>query len=152
MIDGLYSKIKDLDIRVYTLCSGKTIIGQLVHEYEDGIQLNCPLEIRKALVKTGEYIEVMIPLVSGNDNQNCIVYDRSIETESDTNDAVKRKYTEALISNRLMQLMLNFSKDDESKIQESEDLSYPIPEIDPPDLYQSDESLWNTILDRWKNV
>lgn len=152
MIDGLYSKVKDLDIRVYTLTSGKVLIGEVVHAYEDGVQLNCPLEIRKALVKSGSYAEIMIPLVAGNDTENCIVYDRSIETESDTTDAVKRKYTEALIYQRLLQLMSNSSETDENEIEESEDLDYSIPEIDPPDSSQSDEELWNIFLDRWKNV
>ena len=152
MIDGLYSKVKDLDIRVYTLTSGKVLIGEVVHTYEDGVQLNCPLEIRKALAKSGSYAEIMIPLVAGNDTENCIVYDRSIETESDTTDAVKRKYTEALIYQRLLQLMSNSSETDENEIEESEDLDYSIPEIDPPDSSQSDEELWNIFLDRWKNV
>ena len=153
MIEGLYSKVKDLDIRVYTLTSGKVVIGEVVHAYEDGVQLNCPLEIRKALVKSGVYTEIMMPLVAGNDTENCIVYDRSIETESDTTDAVKRKYTEALIYQRLVQLMSKSSdEEDENKINESEDLEYPIPEIDPQDSSQSDEDLWNIFLDRWKNV
>lgn len=153
MIEGLYSKVKDLDIRVYTLTSGKVVIGEVVHAYEDGVQLNCPLEIRKALVKSGVYIEIMMPLVAGNDTENCIVYDRSIETESDTTDAVKRKYTEALIYQRLVQLMSkSSSEEDENEIDESEDLEYPIPEIDPQDSSQSDENLWNIFLDRWKNV
>jgi hypothetical protein len=152
MIDGLYSKVKDLDIRVYTLTSGKVLIGEVVHAYEDGVQLNCPLEIRKAPVKSGTYAEIMLPLVAGNDTENCIVYDRSIETESDTTDAVKRKYTEALIYQRLLQLMSNSSETDENEIEESEDLDYSIPEIDPPDSSQSDEELWNIFLDRWKNV
>jgi hypothetical protein len=153
MIEGLYSKVKDLDIRVYTLTSGKVVIGEVVHAYEDGVQLNCPLEIRKALVKSGVYTEIMMPLVAGNDTENCIVYDRSIETESDTTDAVKRKYTEALIYQRLVQLMSkSSSEEDENEINESEDLEYPIPEIDPQDSSQSDEDLWNIFLDRWKNV
>jgi hypothetical protein len=152
MIEGLYSKVKDLDIRVYTLTSGKVVIGEVVHAYEDGVQLNCPLEIRKALVKSGTYAEIMLPLVAGNDTENCIVYDRSIETESDTTDAVKRKYTEALIYQRLLQLMSKPSETDENEIDESEDLEYPIPEIDPPEESQSDEDLWNIFLDRWKNV
>lgn len=152
MIDSLYSKIKDLDIRVYTLSSGKVLIGEVVHAYEDGVQLNCPLEIRKALVKSGTYSEIMLPLVAGNDTENCIVYDRSIETESDTTDAVKRKYTEALIYQRLLQLMSKPSEIDENEIDESEDLEYPIPEIDLPEESQSDEELWNIFLDRWKNV
>lgn len=152
MIEGLYSKVKDLDIRVYTLTSGKVVIGEVVHAYEDGVQLNCPLEIRKALVKSGTYAEIMLPLVAGNDTENCIVYDRSIEIESDTTDAVKRKYTEALIYQRLLQLMSKSSEADENEIDESEDLEYPIPEIDPPEESQSDEELWNIFLDRWKNV
>ena len=153
MIEGLYSKVKDLDIRVYTLTSGKVVIGEVVHAYEDGVQLNCPLEIRKALVKSGTYAEIMLPLVAGNDTENCIVYDRSIETESDTTDAVKRKYTEALIYQRLVQLMSKpSSEEDENEIDESEDLEYSIPEIDPQDSSQSDEDLWNIFLDRWKNV
>lgn len=152
MIEGLYSKVKDLDIRVYTLTSGKVLIGEVVHAYEDGVQLNCPLEIRKAIVKSGTYAEIMLPLVAGNDTENCIVYDRSIETESDTTDAVKRKYTEALIYQRLLQLMSKPSETDENEIDESEDLEYPIPEIDPPEESQSDEELWNIFLDRWKNV
>jgi hypothetical protein len=153
MIDGLYTKVKDLDIRVFTLSSGKVVIGEVVHAYEDGVQLNCPLEIRKALVKSGTYAEIMLPLVAGNDTENCIVYDRSIETESDTSDEVKRKYTEALIYQRLLQLMANSSKEtDENELDESEDLNYPIPEIDPPEESQSDEELWNIFLDRWKNV
>ena len=153
MIEGLYSKVKDLDIRVYTLTSGKVVIGEVVHAYEDGVQLNCPLEIRKALVKSGVYTEIMMPLVAGNDTENCIVYDRSIETESDTTDAVKRKYTEALIYQRLVQLMSKASsEEDENEIDESEDLEYPILEIDPQDSSQSDEDLWNIFLDRWKNV
>lgn len=152
MIDGLYSKVKDLDIRVYTLTSGKVLIGEVVHAYEDGIQLNCPLEIKRVLVKSGVYTEVMMPLVSGNDTENCIVYDRSIETESDTTDTIKRKYTEALIYQRLVQLMSNSSKTDENDLDESEDLEYPIPEIDLSDKSQSDEDLWNIFLDRWKNV
>jgi hypothetical protein len=153
MIDGLYSKVKDLDIRVFTLSSGKVLIGEVVHAYEDGVQLNCPLEIRKALVKSGTYAEIMLPLVAGNDTENCIVYDRSIETESDTSDEVKRKYTEALIYQRLLHLMSNSSKEtDENELDESEDLNYPIPEIDPPEESQSDEELWNIFLDRWKNV
>ena len=153
MIDGLYTKVKDLDIRVFTLSSGKVVIGEVVHAYEDGVQLNCPLEIRKALVKSGTYAEIMLPLVAGNDTENCIVYDRSIETESDTSDEVKRKYTEALIYQRLLQLMANSSKEtDENELDESEDLNYPIPEIDPPEESQSDEEIWNIFLDRWKNV
>jgi hypothetical protein len=152
MIDGLYSKVKDLDIRVFTLSSGKVLIGEVVHAYEDGVQLNCPLEIRKALVKSGTYAEIMLPLVAGNDSENCIVYDRSIETESDTSDEVKRKYTEALIYQRLLQLMAKPSETDENEMDESEDLNYPIPEIDPPEESQSDEELWNIFLDRWKNV
>lgn len=156
MIDGLYSKVKDLDIRVFTLASGKVLIGEVVHAYEDGVQLNCPLEIRKTLVKSGSYAEIMIPLVAGNDTENCIVYDRSIETESDTTDAVKRKYTEALIYQRLIQIMTDSSKEEdfkeENEIEESEDLDYSIPEIDPPDSSHSDEELWNIFLDRWKNV
>jgi hypothetical protein len=152
MIDGLYSKVKDLDIRVFTLSSGKVLIGEVVHAYEDGVQLNCPLEIRKALVKSGTYAEIMLPLVAGNDTENCIVYDRSIETESDTSDEVKRKYTEALIYQRLLQLMAKPSETDENEMDESEDLNYPIPEIDPPEESQSDEELWNIFLDRWKNV
>lgn len=152
MIEGLYSKVKDLDIRVYTLTSGKVVIGEVVHAYEDGVQLNCPLEIRKALVKSGTYAEIMLPLVAGNDTENCIVYDRSIETESDTTDVVKRKYTEALIYQRLLQLLSKPSEADENEIEESEDLEYPIPEIDPPEESQSDEDLWNIFLDRWKNV
>jgi hypothetical protein len=152
MIEGLYSKVKDLDIRVYTLTSGKVVIGEVVHAYEDGVQLNYPLEIRKALVKSGVYTQVMLPLVAGNDSENCIVYDRSIETESDTSDEVKRKYTEALIYQRLLQLMAKPSETDENEMDESEDLNYPIPEIDPPEESQSDEDLWNIFLDRWKNV
>jgi hypothetical protein len=153
MIDGLYSKVKDLDIRVFTLSSGKVLIGEVVHAYEDGIQLNYPLEIRKALVKSGVYTQVMLPLVAGNDSENCIVYDRSIETESDTSDEVKRKYTEALIYQRLLHLMSNSSKETyENELDESEDLNYPIPEIDPPEESQSDEEIWNIFLDRWKNV
>jgi hypothetical protein len=152
MIDGLYSKVKDLDIRVFTLSSGKVLIGEVVHAYEDGVQLNCPLEIRKALVKSGTYAEIMLPLVAGNDTENCIVYDRSIETESDTSDEVKRKYTEALIYQRLLQLMAKPSETDENEMDESEDLNYPIPEIDPPEESQSDEEIWNIFLDRWKNV
>ena len=153
MIDGLYSKVKDLDIRVFTLSSGKVLIGEVVYAYEDGVQLNCPLEIRKALVKSGVYTQVMLPLVAGNDSENCIVYDRNIETESDTSDEVKRKYTEALIYQRLLHLMSNSSKEtDENELDESEDLNYPIPEIDPPEESQSDEELWNIFLDRWKNV
>jgi hypothetical protein len=152
MIDGLYSKVKDLDIRVFTLSSGKVLIGEVVHAYEDGVQLNCPLEIRKALVKSGTYAEIMLPLVAGNDTENCIVYDRSIETESDTSDEVKRKYTEALIYQRLLQLMAKPSETDENELDESEDLNYPIPEIDPPEESQSDEEIWNIFLDRWKNV
>lgn len=153
MIDGLYSKVKDLDIRVFTLSSGKVLIGEVVHAYEDGIQLNYPLEIRKALVKSGTYAEIMLPLVAGNDSENCIVYDRSIETESDTSDEVKRKYTEALIYQRLLHLMSNSSKEtDENELDKSEDLNYPIPEIDPPEESQSDEEIWNIFLDRWKNV
>jgi disulfide oxidoreductase YuzD len=153
MIDALYTKVKDLDIRVFTLTSGKVIIGEVVHAYEDGVQLNCPLEIRKALVKSGVYSEIMLPLVAGNDTENCIVYDRSIETESDTTDAVKRKYTEALIYQRLAQLMSESSKEnEENEIEESEDYDYSIPEIDLPDSSQSDEELWNIFLDRWKNV
>jgi hypothetical protein len=153
MIDALYTKVKDLDIRVFTLTSGKVIIGEVVHAYEDGVQLNCPLEIRKALVKSGVYSEIMLPLVAGNDTENCIVYDRSIETESDTTDVVKRKYTEALIYQRLAQLMSESSKEnEENEIEESEDYDYSIPEIDLPDSSQSDEELWNIFLDRWKNV
>jgi len=129
------------------------IIGEVVHAYEDGVQLNCPLEIRKALVKSGVYSEIMLPLVAGNDTENCIVYDRSIETESDTTDVVKRKYTEALIYQRLAQLMSESSKEnEENEIEESEDYDYSIPEIDLPDSSQSDEELWNIFLDRWKNV
>jgi len=153
MIDALYTKVKDLDIRVFTLTGGKVIIGEVVYAYEDGVQLNCPLEIRKALVKSGVYSEIMLPLVAGNDTENCIVYDRSIETESDTTDAVKRKYTEALIYQRLAQLMSESSKEnEENEIEESEDYDYSIPEIDLPDSSQSDEELWNIFLDRWKNV
>ena len=153
MIDELYTKVKDLDIRVFTLTSGKAIIGEVVHSYEDGVQLNCPLEIRKALVKSGVYTEIMLPLVAGNDTENCIVYDRSIETESDTTDAVKRKYTEALIYQRLLQLMSDNSKEeDENEVEESEDLGYHNVDIDKHDSSESDEEIWNIFLDRWKNV
>jgi hypothetical protein len=44
------------------------------------------------------------------------------------------------------------SEEDKNEINESEDLEYPIPEIDPQDSSQSDEDLWNIFLDRWKNV
>ena len=153
MIDGLYSKVKDLDIRVFTLTSGKVLIGEVVHAYEDGVQLNCPLEIRKALVKSGVYAEVMLPLVAGNDTENCIVYDRSIETESDTTDGVKRKYTEALIYQRLLQLMSDSNREeDETEIEESEDLGYHNVDIDKLDSTESDEELWNIFLDRWKKI
>jgi hypothetical protein len=153
MIDDLYTKVKDLDIRVFTLTSGKAIIGEVVHSYEDGVQLNCPLEIRKALVKSGVYTEIMLPLVAGNDTENCIVYDRSIETESDTTDAVKRKYTEALIYQRLLQLMSDNNKEeDETEIEESEDCGYHNVDIDKHDSSESDEEIWNIFLDRWKNV
>jgi len=146
MIDGLYLKLKDLDIRVFTLSSGKALIGEVVHEYEEGIQLNCPLEIRKVVLKSGEYSEIMLPMLAGNTTENCIVYDRSIETESDTSDVTKRKYAEALVYQRLIQLM------SESSTEESEDLSYPSPNIDPPDSLVSDTDLWNIFLDRWKTV
>jgi hypothetical protein len=145
MIDGLYLKLKDLDIRVFTLSSGKALIGEVVHEYEEGIQLNCPLEIRKVILQSGEYSEIMLPMLAGNTTENCIVYDRSIETESDTSDVIKRKYAEALVYQRLMQLMSESS-------EESEDLSYPSPNIDPPDSLVSDTDLWNIFLDRWKVV
>ena len=149
MIDGLYLKLKDLDIRVFTLSSGKALIGEVVHEYEEGIQLNCPLEIRKVVLKSGEYSEIMLPMLAGNTTENCIVYDRSIETESDTSDVTKRKYAEALVYQRLIQLMSESSTEES---EESEDLSYPSPNIDPPDSLVSDTDLWNIFLDRWKTV
>lgn len=149
MIDGLYLKLKDLDIRVFTLSSGKALIGEVVHEYEEGIQLKCPLEIRKVVLKSGEYSEIMLPMLAGNTTENCIVYDRSIETESDTSDVTKRKYAEALVYQRLIQLMSESSTEES---EESEDLSYPSPNIDPPDSLVSDTDLWNIFLDRWKTV
>ena len=152
MIDGLYSKLKDLDIRVYTLSSGKAIIGEVVHEYEEGVQLNCPLEIKTVILKSGNVSEVMLPMLTGNDTKNCIVYDRSVETESETSDGIKRKYAESLVYQRLLQLLSESIEDDEEHTQESEDLSYPLPDIDPPDSLVSDTDLWNIFLDRWKIV
>mgnify|MGYP000092781248 CR=1 FL=1 len=151
MIEKLLASMKDLDIRVYTLTSGKAIIGECYHAYEDGIELHCALEIKRLLVKSGVYSEVMLPLVSGNEDEPCIIYDKAIETETFASDTVKRKYAEALIYNRLCQMMDADSLQKDLKEEfDKEKLEKSFPELDKQKQPLSQEELLNIFLERWK--
>jgi hypothetical protein len=151
MIEKLLDTINDLDIRVYTLTSGKTLIGECKEAYEDGVELHCALEIKRLLVKSGVYSEVMMPLVSGNDGEPCLIYDRAIETESFASNDVKRKYAEALIYNRLAQMMDERSLEEDLKAEYAkENLEKSFPELDKQKQPLSQEELLNIFLERWK--
>jgi hypothetical protein len=151
MIEKLFNSLKDIDIRIYTLTSGKTLIGECAEAYEDGVELHCALEIKKLLVKSGVYSEVMMPLVAGNDSEPCIVYDKSIETESFACDDVKRKYAEALVYNRLCQMMDERSLEQDLKEEYAkENLEKSFPELDKQKQPLSQEELLNIFLERWK--
>jgi hypothetical protein len=149
MIEKLFEKIKDLDIRVYTLTSGRILIGELGDVYDEGVELHCPLEIKRLASKTGMYMEVIIPVVSGSDNEPFLVYDKSIETESFASIDIKRKYTEALIQQRVSQL-LEESKSEET-LQESKDSNNTFPELDKQNSSYSKDELLDIFLNRWKN-
>ncbi len=151
MIENLLETINDLDIRVYTLTSGRTLIGECYYAYDDGIELHCPLEIKRLLIKSGAYSEAMIPIVSDNDNEPCIVYDRAIETETFASENVKRKYAESLVYHRLVQTLKSSSLDKDLKQENvSSNLEKSFPELDKQNQQLSQEDLLNIFLERWK--
>lgn len=146
MTDSLYNKIKDRNISIYSLTSGRTIIGECLSSDSDGLSINCPLEVKKIYGSDGMISDKMIPFVTGNSTETCKIYHHCIECESHVSETVKQRYTEALIYDRLITLMTSeFLKD-------KEDLESSSLELDPPDYFETDEELWNSFLDRWKNT
>ena len=151
MIEKLLDTINDLDIRVYTLSSGKTLIGECKEAYEDAVELHCALEIKKILMQSGVCSQAMLPLVAGNDSEPCILYNRAIETESFASDDLKRKYAEALMYNRLAQMMDERSLEEDLKAEYAkENLEKSFPELDKQKQQLSQEELLNIFLERWK--
>jgi len=140
MIDNLYKIVEQLDVRIFTLLSGKIIIGQVSAPHSYGIQLKCPLEINRSMTADGLLTERMTPCIAGNGLQPCIIYNHSIESECGASDDVRSRYVEALIYDRL-QLLLHEENTADN------DLSSP--KFDPQDYNQSNEDIWDSFLERF---
>jgi hypothetical protein len=63
-----------------------------------------------------------------------------------TSESVKLRYAESLIYDRLLTLMMS------ELLKNHEDLESSSLELDKQDSFESDEQLWNSFLDRWKNT
>lgn len=146
MTHKLNDNLNNHDIRIYSMTSGRMIIGEFISEDSDGIRLSCPLEIKKIQSINGNLAEKMTPFVSGNSSEACIIYHHCIEFEAHTSLSVKQRYAESLIYDRLLALMMSEILND-SESHESSSL-----EVDSSDAIESDEELWNSFLDRWKNT
>ena len=142
----LPENINSHDIRIYVLTSGKTVIGEFVSEDADGIRLGCALEIKKIESVDGQLADKMIPFVSGNSSETATIYHHCIECMVSTSESVKLRYAESLIYDRLLTLMMS------ELLKNHEDLESSSLELDKQDSFESDEQLWNSFLDRWKNT
>jgi hypothetical protein len=102
-------------------------------------------------MKSGVCSETMIPIVSDNDNEPCVVYDRAIETETFASESVKRKYAESLVYHRLVQTLKSSSLEKDFKQENtSSNLEKSFPELDKQNQQLSQEELLNIFLERWK--
>lgn len=142
----LPENINSHDIRIYVLTSGKTVIGEFLSEDVDGVCLSCALEIKKIQSADGQFADKMIPFISGNSSETATIYHHCIECMVSTSESVKLRYAESLIYDRLLTLMMS------ELLKDHEDLDSSSPELDKQDSFESDEELWNSFLDRWKNT
>jgi lipoate-protein ligase B len=93
-----------LDIRIFSLTSGKSIIGDYVKTDLDQIIVKCPLEIKKICTEHSNSLEIFIPIISNSDNEPCTIFIHSIESMMNASEEVKDKYIKTLIMNRLKEL------------------------------------------------
>jgi hypothetical protein len=108
MIDKLFEIVPQLDIRILSLTSGKTIIGQYsaISTENDKIQLLCPMQIKQICSNSSIVSEIFVPLVSNSDNEPCIIYHSAIESIMNASLDIKNRYIESLIINRANACMM----------------------------------------------
>lgn len=107
-IDKLFEIAPQLDIRILSLTSGKTIIGEYcsVDTENDTIQLHCPLQIKSICTNGSTFSEIFVPLVSNSDDESCIVFHAAIESMMNASLDIKNRYIESLIINRAQSFMM----------------------------------------------
>ena len=108
MIDKLFEIAPHLDIRILTLTSGKTIIGEYspIDTEQNAIRLHCPMQIKQISSSSSIVSEIFVPLISNSDNESCIVYHTAIESMMNASLNIKNSYIESLIINRANACMM----------------------------------------------
>ena len=115
MIDKIFELGPQLDVKIYTLISGKTIIGEYCSTENDSVRINCPLLIKHIASTDYASSEILVPMFSDNDNEPCILFNGAIESITNASIEMKTKYIESLIINRANQLLTLY----ESNINDS---------------------------------
>jgi hypothetical protein len=105
MIEKIFDTIQNSKIVIYGLNSGRKLIGESYKEDDTSITLRCPFEIQQLFVAPNGYRQIYTPFVVNNDNEECTIYKRSVETLTAATDDVRSKYIEALITDRLLNLL-----------------------------------------------
>ena len=134
MIEKIYDAVHNSAITIYGLNSGRKLIGESYKEDDETITLRCPFEIQTVYGAPNGIRQVYTPFVINNDNEECTIYKRSVETRTLATEDVRSKYIEALVTDRLLNLL---------------DLVDPIDPslaIDKP----LSQSSGNSLINRWK--
>jgi hypothetical protein len=93
----LLSKINALNIRVYGLCSGKIIIGEVLEVFEDGIELNYASTIDES---DGDIL--FAPAALGeNVSTPTVLYGDHVEFESIATLRLKKYYLDYLTASKV---------------------------------------------------
>jgi len=129
----LLSKIDQLDIRIYSLVSGKFIVGEVIELYENGVELNyaCTFScepngsIRFAPAVPGENVPTA-----------AVVYSDRVEYESFATLRLKKYYFDYLTVSKV-------SAYTNENISMPSNIHKP---LDPKGL--SEESYWNAVAKR----
>jgi hypothetical protein len=113
MIDKLFEIAPQLDIRILTLTSGKTVIGEycLIDAENDAIRLHCPMQIKQICSSSSIFSEIFVPLISNSDDESCIVYHAAIESMMNASLDIKNRYIESLIINRANAFMMLYESE-----------------------------------------
>ena len=95
--DELLSKINGLNIRVYGLCSGKIIIGEVLQVFEDGIELNYASTIDES---DGDIL--FAPAALGeNVSTPTVLYSDHVEFESIATLRLKKYYLDYIAASKV---------------------------------------------------
>ena len=114
MTQELQDLICTKKIKVFALSCGLRLIGEVIDEDRDEIQLKNPLEIIREFDENGSIESFLIPLSPGNISEDTHIYTRAVNSWSKAAANLKVKYHDAV----MVQVVTDCLKEHDTTLEE----------------------------------